>query len=279
MMLKVLINNFNPKASNALVKFLPQAEQGYVSNWDIGSDDIKPILFHPQQVVRRLHHSWLKPLVEKFPEKLWPTISSALEPEQAQGLQMTMCFQPSSDSVSPPVKSFIINQLFRLLGTENLLPQEYLNPTEFFPLLDWNKKKVVSLIDYLGLHDLASEMRRIVNKKYLENFTSCLTSKQLYYLKICLYQKEKLVSPPLEINPAERDCSRLKTVLHQRGLVRFSKALSGQHRDFVWYLAHTLDRGRGKIILSSYQAEAVPDVTPLLKSQVLNLMNFFTKGE
>jgi hypothetical protein len=91
---------------------------------------------------------------------------------------------------------------------------------------------------------------------------------------VCLHQKEGITGPKLRIDPTKEDPSLLKRAIHRRGLLRFGKALCGQHPDFVWYIARTLDTGRGQLVLEAYKPESEPKVTLLLKNQVLNLMNF-----
>lgn len=275
MMLKVLINRFNPKAGNSLSKFLPQEDAQKLSNIDILSSDVKPLLYLPQRLLERMHYSWIVPYLAKTPKNLHPFVIGALSPTQRLKLEKKLAI--TSAKLAPPVKNFMIEQLYSLMNIEDHLPMEYLPETELSPLLKWNKTQLVSLIDFLGLYDLASEIRHIVNKKYLDNLYSCLSQHELYYLKICLYQKEKLVTPKLGINPAEKNCEQLKSILHKRGITRLGKALSGQHPDLIWYVMHTLDAGRGKILFGYYQKEQITNVTPILKSQVINVMNFLKK--
>lgn len=271
MMLKVLVNRYNPKAGNTLLKFLPQEEAQLLAQHEISSSDIDPILFQPQRTLGRLHYSWLQPLIENhIPEQLKPIAIAALKPEQASYLRG----DAPPASISEPVRTFFIDHMYNMLKLKEHLPLEYLPETEFYPLASWSKKKLVTLIDFLGLHDLAYEVKSIVNKKYLENIYSCLSQKQLAYLKLCLQQKEKLKPKKLGINLAERNCAKLKGILHHRGILRFSYALAGQHRDLVWYIAHTLDSGRGKIVLKLYKEQPIPNVTSVIKTQVTHLMNF-----
>lgn len=270
MMLRVLINRYNPQASNALLKFLPPEEAQAVRNQNIRSHDLKPLLQQPQTFLNHVHYSWIQPLLEKFPLHLRPVVTAILTPEQITGLKAS-----SLPKVSQPVKNFMMHQLYLSSGMSDHLPLEYLPETELSLLSQWNKQQLTHLFDFLGLHDLASEVRHIVNRHHLTNIYSCLSPKQFYYLKLCLHQKEQIVSPKLGIDPTVQNCDKLKQMIHKRGLQRFGRALCGQHPDFVWHIAHILDRGRGKILLQNYTPDALPKITPALKQQVLNLMNFF----
>jgi hypothetical protein len=269
MMLRVLINRYNPKAGNALLKFLPQDELKEVTAIDIRSNDLAPILQQPNKSLSKIHYSWLKPLLGKFPEFLQPTVVAALTAEQKAGFH-----QLPPIEISDFAKTFVLNQLYQQLKINEHFPVEYLPQTEISPLVQWTKKQLIHLIDFFGLYDLASEVRHIVNRNYLKNIYSCLTPKQLNFLKGCLHQKEQMTSPKLGIDPTKQDCPGLKQVIHRRGLFRLGKALCGQHADFVWHLAHVLDVGRGNILLKEYQPEPLSKVTYILQQQLLNLMNF-----
>ena len=274
MMLRVFVNRYNPLAGNALLKFLPPETMQAVLSQDIRSNDLTPLLDQPHALLNNLHYSWIKPVLLQFSAPLQPLLIAALNPDQMMALKDSQ----KEIELSPPVKNFFLNLIFDALKTDDHVPLEYLPITDFTPLTKWSKAQLVNLADYLGIHDLASEVRHIVNKDHLRNIYSCLTPHQYKYLSQCLHQKEKIVAPKLGIDPAVKDCSKLKQIIHRRGLLRLAKALSGQHPDLVWYLAHTFDTGRGKLLLITFQTEVDPKVTALLKSQVINLMNFLKVG-
>lgn len=269
MMLRVFINRYNSEAGNNLLKFLPQEQAQAVMNQDIRSADLSPILKQPHQSLARIHYSWLQPALKQFPESLRLTFLSALTPEQIAGLKVT-----SPIILSDVAKVFILNQIYHQLNIGDHLPIEYLPETELTLLTKWKKSQLTELADFLGLYDLATEVRYIVNRNYLKNIYDCLTPKQTYYLKMCLHQKEQLVSPKLGIDPTKQDCSQLKQLIHRRGLIRLGRALCGQHTDLVWHIAHTLDMNRGTFLLKEYQPKELPKITQILKQQVLGLVNF-----
>lgn len=269
MMLRVLINRYNPRAGNALLKFLPKDELQAVKAQDIHSTDLTPLLQQPQKSMAKIHYSWIQPLLSAFPEKLHPVAVAALTPEQIAGLRPA-----TTTPISNFARTFILNRFYELLKISEHFPVEYLPESPLSPLAKWKKAQLVNLIDFLGLYDLASEVRHIVNRNHLKNIYSCLTPKQLQYLKSCLHQKEQLVSPKLGIDPSKQDCDKLKQIVHRRGLVRLGKSLCGQHSDLVWHISHILDMGRGNILLREYQPQALPKITSILIQQVLNVINF-----
>lgn len=268
-MLRVFINHYNPKASNAFTQLLPQQERQAFLLEDIHSPDLMPILQSPINALKPIHYSWISEALKQLPKPLYPIALSSLTPTQMEGLRFK-----NPVPVSSTIQSFIQEQLFDLLHFKEHLPRDYLPKTELTPLLNWNKRQILNLIDFLGLHDLAFEVRHIVNRNHLKNIYKCLTPKEFYYLKVCLHQKNKIVSPKLGLDPAHLDPKMLKKALHKRGLSRLGRALYGQPADLVWHLAHQLDTGRGHILLKDYKSEPLPKITPALKQQVINLINF-----
>lgn len=269
--LKTLFNRYDAKVQEVLLKFLPPEAQQKLLEHDLQTSDLLPLLYQHQDTLERMHYSWLKPLLRQFPEQLMSFLISSLSQEQAAGFQSSTM---PEIHLSQPVKFFIQNQLYNLLDIDKHLPLELLPTTEMTPLAYLSKKDLMNLNDFLGLYDLSSEVRQIVNKTHLKNIYTCLSPKQFYYLKSCLHQKEKLVTPPLGIDPSKPDCPKLKQLIHRRGLVRLGKSLCGQHKDLVWYIAHILDTGRGKILLDHYKRDAIPAITSFLQFQVINVMNF-----
>jgi len=270
----VLLNRYDPQERSKLLSFLQPEVKQDLALQGFHFDEIAPLLFQHQHVLERMHYSWLKPVLQKFPEELVLLVISSLSPGQVEGLKLKKI---PSMRLSQNVKLFIKTLIYKHLDIQNLLPIEFLPTSEFSVLLNMDKNKLMDLVDFLGLHDLASEVRKIVNPSLLKNIYTSLAPKQFHYLKICMNQKDKLVSPPLGIDISASDSSLIKQAIHKRGLVRFGKALCGEHKDLVWYIAHVLDTGRGKILLSQYQPEAIPAITSFLQMQVMNVINFLKK--
>lgn len=272
MMMRVLINRYNSKAGNALLKFLPEEESKNVMAQDIQSEDAAPLIHQPQNVINDIHYSWIQLILQNFPQTQHQLVLAALTPVQIAGLKVATPLP-----ISHMGKTFILEQIYRFLKFQDHLPLEYLPITVFSPLGKWKKNQLLNLCDFLGLHDLASEVRHIVNRTYLKNIYTCLTSKQFHYLKICLHTREKLTSPKMGVDPAKQECPKLKQMIHHRGLIRLGKTLCGQHPDLLWHIAHVLDVNRGNILLKEYQPQEIPKVTNILKQQLLDLMAFLEK--
>ncbi len=273
--LKTLLNRYDVKIRNKFLNFLQKEDKAAIlAEDDISSNEVAPLLFQRQHVLERMHYSWFKSILKNVPEDLIHLYVSALTPTQINGLKSQKL---SLMRLSQPIKLFVRGQIAHYLDIENILPVEYLPQSEFSFLLDVEKNQMMDIFDFLGLYDLAAEVRKIINPSHLKAIYTSLTPKQFHFLKICMNQKEKIVSPPLGIENLTHDTQQLKQLIHKRGLVRLGKALCGEHKDLVWYIAHNLDTGRGNILLSQYQSTTTPAITSFLQMQVMNVINFIKK--
>lgn len=273
MMMNVLMNKFHPQNKKLLIKYFSPEEQKSLFEQNIDSIELSLVFDHPYAVLKKFHYSWIQPVIAQFPSQLQPMAIAALPNEQRKKLKNGAKKDPC-----PFVKSYYINTFSKLLELDKHLPIECLPQTELTPLMEWDKGQLTELIDFLGLYDLASTVRQIVNRNYLNNIYRSLSKKQLGFLKICLHQKERITSPKLNIDPSTTDQERIRSVIHRRGLTRFIKSFCGQHPDFVWMIAHSLDKGRGEVILKEFRPQDETRVTEILKQQVMAVMNFLQMG-
>lgn len=271
MILKVLMNRFHSSEKQHLIDLMSTEEKKAIHANPISSGDITPI-YHYQSQLDRIHYSWIEEAL-KTASPFWKSIAIAsLSLKQKQGLRDSTVFP-----LSGAMKSLIQNRLCQNLKITEHYPKEYLPKNEFSILLEWDKESLLHLIDFLGLFDLASEVRHIVNTQDLKSIYSCLNAKQFHFLKLCLSKKDKVTSPKLGLKPAQIDRKKLKQILHLRGLSRFGRALSGLPYDFVWTLSHLLDIGRGKALLKDYRLDKDVKVTPLIQQQVIKVMDFLKR--
>lgn len=277
-LIKVLINKYDPDGGERLLKSFPQDLSKEIREQPIASSDFSAALLPPPDILERIHYSWLAPTFERLP--LWQRSAtlSILPRHQAEGLKKMLKLPLGESHFSPFFKEFLLSQfLHKWQPYLEVLPLPYLPFSPLSVLLSLKKKQLVEIIDFFSMHDLAEAIRHIVDKKNLKAIFSCLSARRQEFLRHCLHQKEKMIAPNLEIEKWNGDPKKLERTLHQRGLLRFGKALCGQHPQFVWYLTHTLDTGRGAVLSHYYQEEPIPGVTSILVQQVLFINNFIQK--
>lgn len=277
-MLRVLMNRYHQGAPSALLEGLPAEDAKLVLDQDIISTDVSQIVIRPNELLGdQIHYSWLQPVLETFTPSMQSLLISALPKESSEALAKLMN-KPKLPKPTQLAQNFLLLALCRKFSKRAVMPMQFLPEAPLNVLMTLKKAELLELIDYLGLYDLAEEIRHIVDKILLNSIYACLSIKKQHYLRICLHQKEKLkAAAKIGLVNWKGDAEQLGRLLHRRGLLRLSYALSGQPRDFVWYLAHRLDVGRGHILGKSYSDKEISGVSAYLAQQVINTLNFLKR--
>ena len=251
---------------------LPEAEQ-------IRLRDLPEPVFEETAVaggmLEHVHWSWLLPALKTYPAKEQKLFLSSLAPLAAQALSQALDLPDYEQTVSEIARSFFTQHLLHsLLGPKDrILPIEYLPASSLKPLLALSKKDLTRLIEFLSLYDLAHELRQIVETKILKKIYSFLSEEERKFLKAKMaQQKEPFSLPRFGLDRWDGTEESFRHLLHRKGLSRFAIALSGQNPDFVWYVCHQLDIGRGNTLFKLCAKEAVPNISEAIIRQIEELL-------
>lgn len=273
--LRVLLNHYHPGSADAVLKLLPPDEAKDLINLKISSKDLGAPFFSAEDQIEPIHYSWLSDALQKMPAGTQPYAILSLSDSKRKALCQLLKLPYEENQLPQLTRKFFSNKWIEALGMDQILPITFLPDSAYQKFLLLPKVKLVELIDFLGLYDLADEIKGIVNTKNLKDIYACLSARKQQFLRICLHQKEKLITPKLNLDSWNGECKELHKQLHLRGLHRFGLALFGQHPHLLWYITHILDIGRGKILASHIsQHVEVSGVTQAIGFQVTNLLNF-----
>ncbi len=277
-MLHIMLNRFHHGVSlEAVLKGWPQDFVQAVVSQSVETDDPSPAFNSPEEMLKKIHYSWIIEALGKIPQALKSLMVSSLPESESAGLSKALNLPRTSQKFASAIKTYLQQQFVPALNEDKILPREFLPKSIFNALLDLNKKELLMVIDYLGLYDLANELRYVVDKKIIKTIYDSLSPGKQHYLRTCIHQKERLVVPRLHLEKWNGDVQSLEHQLHNRGMLRFGKALSGQNQDLVWHIVHTLDIGRGKILMKYYASEEILRISTVLAQQVINVLNFIKK--
>lgn len=274
-MLRILLNRYHQESGvENFLRGQPGELVQNVLSQDVHSNNPSVVFTHPEEALNKIHYSWISQAFNEIPKEMQPLMLS-LVPEPQKGLVGKSLNIPlQQKNLSPQIRSFLLHRLMPALKRNNVLIPEFLPKSPYKTLLDLKKGEVLEVIDLLGMYDLANEMRHIVNNKTIKNIYQNLTPNKQKFLRSILHQKERLVTPRLHLEKWNGDTKLLDDQLHQRGMLRLGKALSGQHPDLIWHIVHSIDTGRGKIIMRHAAAEEVAGISTALTQQVISVLNF-----
>lgn len=277
LMLRVLINRFHHGRPEPSLKCLPNQLANQVLHLETRSVDTSPFFEAYGSVTEKIHYSWLIPAIKKFPEKLQEAVISVLSKQHQASLRRDFPMFKRAVVLPKSIKRYFLELIYIEVKPLGVVLPQFLPETELSRLTSKSKNELVDIIDFLGLFDLAETIRQIVDKKQLKRIYGLLTPMQTSFIGQTLQAKPRLVAPPLPIANWSGEKKEFEQLVHRRGLARFAKALSGQHPDFIWYIAHILDKGRGNIVMKSWSENETPNVTPILIQQLETVEAFLAQ--
>lgn len=220
-----------------------------------------------------IHHSWFSPFLRSLPEREIRLFLSALTPKQIKGLKQSLLLSNTLPSPSAIGASYLRNTLFQAIAPQDLIPIAALPPDPLNLLLTLSFQELLSLIDLLCMHDLAVEIRHIIDTSTLKEVYSLLTKPQNTFLKTLLHKKEPISFKKMGLLNWQKDLESLDQILTQRGINRIAKALYPRHKSLAWHLAHRLDMERGQLLLNLLSPLDHPKGHEILGEQVIELMD------
>ncbi len=223
------------------------------------------------KVLHSVHYSWFIPIIKSYSinsHYFLPALTKTQVKKIAPHLN-----DISQEEITPLAQKYFSNLLlYSLIGEKNdLLDSKFLPPSRLNVLLSLTKEQIVSVIDYLGLYDLAKIIFQIVDPKALKMIEQSLSKKKRVFLQSILQKKHPLSFPPLQW---DKKPESLASTVHKRGLLRFSKAFCFQHNDFLWYISHKLDVGRGNTLIKQSQTKIDAKMSDLLIDDILSILSY-----
>jgi hypothetical protein len=267
-----LLQSKSPSERQALLHYLSQEEKERFSDLPpvCGSPDTH--LERKETLLEKVHYSWIAPLLRKFPENEIRLLLSSLNEEQVKGLKKALLFSNSLYALPSLAKTFFRSYLAEQLSAKELLPPECLPQDPLNELLALNHTGLVQLANFLGMRDLALEMKQIIDNTKLKQIHQALSPDEKLYLKQLMQQKEGVSFRPLKLAAWDGQEKSLKALIHQRGLNRLAKALCNSSSSLVWYVSHQFDVERAELLRRLSTPPDHEQVIAALAAQVLELI-------
>ena len=272
-LLKAFLQECSPEKQSRLESFLSESKRLDVQEAPrIGKAPSGALL--PDSLLNHVHWSWLLPILKTYSEPEQVAFLSALSPSSAHRLSSSLQLVTPLAVLTEVAKSYFCELLERdlLLHKESLLPRDCLPPSPLNELLHLSKNQLIHLVNLLSLHDLALELRQIVETKILKKIYSFLTEEERKRLKEISSHKESFPLSRLPLDRWDGQEESLRLFLHRRGLARLSYALAHQDPDLIWYISHRLDIGRGSHLLTLCAKEASSEPSETLVREIEELL-------
>lgn len=276
-MLKALLQYCCPGQEQALLRYLTPDQAKTVKELPSPAQPIVVPALHIRKIFGKIHYSWLVPLLEGQARSVYPFYFTLFSRQQAAGLSKLLQVPLEIATLPRYLRPAFMSVLTKQLTGRELLPIEYLPSSPLNALLRASKQQLVKTIHLLSFYDLAAEMKKIVDKEIIEKVDSLLNEKDRHFLELSLrHPSEEMGQSSEKLLGLLDDPSAFARRLHQRGLIRFAKALSHEDPSLIWYVTHRLDKGRGSDIekLASNVAKGI-SLRPY-KAQLLDVISLIS---
>ena len=245
-----LLENCSPKEKEALKRYGYKSQEPERLPGPPFSRDFLETFASLENRLSRIHYSWLISFIEPFSEHDKKLILSALPPFQGEKLKIYFKIENLLESLTSPVKGFLNGFVYENLikKEKEFLPFEYFFSHPLSPLLQLSKNQMQHLVDFLGLHDLSTELKQVLESYQIKRVYKALSHLEREYLKVLIKKKEPIFFARLNLEKWDGTQEVLKKTLLQRGFNRLAKALFGTPPALFWHLTHCLDTGRARIL-------------------------------
>ncbi|MFT4551958.1 MAG: hypothetical protein ACI9S8_000579 [Chlamydiales bacterium] len=272
--LESLLRSHHENNIELFSKFLPEEALQNFSNLPVDTAVHSNLLSSAEESLSSMHYSWLLGAVKKIPSEAYNFYLSALPEIQAEVISTALNKNIDKVNLSRFGQAYLLHYFQQnFLDEKEILPVQCLPISDFHSLLKMEKRRLIQLMGYLGLWDLAIRLKELNHGGLSQSVEKVLSFKKKEYLNICLQEDDIVSLSTIEIEKWDGDKRNLEYMLHQRGVERLGYALSGQHKGFIWHLCHKLDTGRATVLLKYHSEEQLPE-SPVLTSRLLNLVEF-----
>ena len=248
--LRYLLEHCPQEKQSALTKYLSEKDREFLaSGYSIDNDPFQNLVSLSTRL-HHIHYSWFIPFLDPLPTSDKRCFIAALDAPIGPKLSAHFYLDSVSPSLSPMAKRYLQTKLFSstMTSSQDFIPLALLPPHPLNPILVLTKNELQQVANLLGLRDLATEIKHIVQRQQMKKIQSTLSPQEKEALKKLLINPPPPVFPSLNLDQWDGDEMTLKNILHQRGFNRLSKALFGCHPALMWHICHRLDTGRAKIV-------------------------------
>jgi hypothetical protein len=259
-----------------LLHFLPDDERGRIKNMAPFSRRINPEEFSNGALLEMVHWSWFLPTLKSYSPQEQYLFLAVLDASSARALASEIPCKLLKTDLAFLGRSYLRQLLLNSLVSRDaqLLPIDYLPSSPLNRLLKMTKTELIKLIDLLAMHDLAVEIRQIVETKILKKIYSFLSEGQRRFLKLTTARHEVMLQQKIGLDRWDGNEESLKHLLHKRGIARLGSALSGQDPSLAWYVCHRLDIGRGSALFKLCEEKKSGAAVDTAKRQVEELLEY-----
>jgi len=219
------------------------------------------------------HFSWILPLFQDRSDFEKALFISVLPHDMGTQLRNRLKIKERPLSLTPRVRKWVCEEMLAKICPHVLFSEDVIEDSPISKLQMLSKRELELLSDYIGLFDLAEELRKVIDKPTITKVYAELSSKEIVFLEQCLTRRFLWRLPPIGLDTWLKNPLGFRHVLQKRGLARLCVGLSGEDPFLIEKLIFTLDMGRAKILKHLVKSSPIEPATTLVQKQILELFD------
>ena len=273
---KAFLQKLPVDKGRALLRFFSLEQKKKMEEAPSTWKDVTTELASTKQRLSLIHFSWFLPFLRSLSEKDIRLFLGALGKQQAEQIAQQLKLSNYSHSLSSLATTFLEETLLKKvsLGEAHLLVPEALPSSSLNILLSIPLELLKKVIRFLGLHDVAAEVKYIIDSSKLKKLYALLSEIEHNYLKILQQTPEPVIFARMGLSQWEDKEESVNLLIYQRGLNRLAKASYGEHPSFIWHLKHKMEVDQAMLFDKMCCALENSSAKTVLSSQILELLSF-----
>jgi hypothetical protein len=232
-----------------------------------------------KETIDLIHFSWFAPFLRSLSETDIRLFLSVLSLSQVEGLRRSLRFTNHLPHPNSHALTFLRKRLLQQLIEENeeILPKDCLPLSPLNPLAEMDHATLAIFIHYFGLHDLAFEMRQIIETARLKRIFQSLPQKSHEYLNFLLSQKEPFLLQRMTLQNWDGKKETLMAQIDKSGILRLGKILYDQDLSLIWYVVHHLEVSIASLVQKFCTPMESSKAKQALMEQAIKILSFIKK--
>ncbi|MCH9811225.1 hypothetical protein K0U07_00505 [bacterium] len=239
------LSKVSPEKKAHLISYLSQNSQQKLGDPLFPKSSLK-VEMRADKIVRRVDVSHFKRYLDALSPEMREFYLKAF-PKYKQ-VELTPSDATYHEYKAPSFSKQVLTQLFQ--GLDGFPPPTFLPPHPIVEVLADKGIPLFELITYLGLIDVAIEVKKIISKSTLKKLQSCFDQKQIAFLN--LYAKKENIPSLLPMNlsnfSGEKDL--LHKLIQERGLYRFAQGIKDAPTEYEFFFYYFLPKTVGDQLFS-----------------------------
>ncbi|MCH9621898.1 MAG: hypothetical protein S4CHLAM20_13290 [Chlamydiia bacterium] len=229
--------NVDPNKKAHLLSYLPERIKEKLSSSFLPERTI-PAFMTIEKLKRRVDVSHFKHYLKSLPSAERNFYIAAFP----QYLQPQLCDEeiPLREFKSEKFSDFVLNSLFS--KALNDFPPPTLLP--FHPIIELLSDTGISLAKlcyYLGLLDVAAEIKKIISQERLKTLQKIFNTEEITFMNKMAADKRPILSS-MNLNSYDGDNEKLKTLILSRGMYRFCQGIKQAPAPYRFFFTYFLPK-------------------------------------